>query len=80
MDYEMLLAAVLIGLLLFFSLDFDKHYGSVFHDAARQPFARFLAGMAVAVIAAINPLLAMVALTVVFFWMADVHLLSSVAL
>ena len=76
----MLLAAILIGLLLFFSLDFNKHYGSVFHDAARQPFARFLAGLSVAIIAAINPLLAMVALTVVFFWMADVHLLSSVAL
>ena len=80
MDYEMLLAAILIGLLLFFSLDFNKHYGSVFHDAARQPFARFLAGLSVAIIAAINPLLAMVAFTVVFFWMADVHLLSSVAL
>ena len=77
MDYEMLLAAILIGLLLFFSLDFDKHYGSVFHDAARQPFARFLAGLAVTVIAAVNPLLAMVALSVVFFWTADVHLLSS---
>ena len=80
MDYEMLIAAVLIGLLLFFSLDFDKHYGSVFHDAARQPFARFTAGLAVCILAALNPSLAVVGLTVVFFWIADVHLLSSFAL
>jgi hypothetical protein len=80
MDYEMLLAALLMGLLVFFSLDFDKHYASMFRDSAHQPFARFLAGLAVCVIASINPFLAITGLMIVFFWIADVHLLSSFVL
>ena len=77
MDYETLGAVVLVGLLLFVSLDFDKHYVGAAHDAARHPFARFLAGMTVCLIAAVHPTLAALALTVVFFWIADVNLLSS---
>ncbi len=80
MDYEMLLAALLMGLLVFFSLDFDKHYSSMFRDTAHQPFARFLAGLVVCIIASMNPFLAMIGLMIVFFWIADVHLLSSFVL
>lgn len=77
MEYETVVAALLVGLLVFFSLDFDKHYANGIHDAARHPFARFLAGLAVTVLAATNPALASLALVVVFFWIADVNLLSS---
>jgi hypothetical protein len=68
---------VLVALLVFFSLDFDKLYGSGFHEAARHPFARFLGGLGVSYLAALNPLLGGLSLLVVFFWIADVNLLSS---
>jgi hypothetical protein len=77
MDYESVIAAILVALLVFFSLDFDKHYADGIHDAARHPFARFVAGLGVAILAARNPALASLALVVVFFWIADVNLLSS---
>jgi len=76
----MYLGVILMGLLVFFSLDFDKHYGSIFHDIAHQPFARFLAGLSICILASINPFLAVIGLMIVFFWIADVHLLSSFAL
>lgn len=80
MEYESLLAAVFIGFILYFSLDFDKQYGNGFHDLARHPFARFLAGSMVVYVASLNPKLAILALLVVFFWIADVNLLSSFSL
>ena len=77
MDYETVVAVLLVGLVLFFSLDFDKYYGNGFHDAARHPFYRFIAGICVVYMASINPILAVLGLIVTFFWIADVHLLSS---
>jgi hypothetical protein len=77
MDYESFIAVALVILLLLFSLDFDRHYGNGFQQAARHPFYRFFAGLLVVYLATINPLLAILALVVVFFWIADVHLLSS---
>lgn len=77
MEYDTLVSAALIAVLLYFSLDFDKHYSPMFHGAARHPFMRFLAGIVVTLIAAQNPMLAAIALIIVFFWIADIHLLSS---
>lgn len=77
MEYETPIAVVLVALLVFFSLDFDKLYGSGFHEAARHPFARFLGGLGVTLLASLNPILGALSLVVVFFWIADVNLLSS---
>jgi hypothetical protein len=77
MEYETVLTVALIGCVVYFSLDFDKIYGNGFHDAARHPFARFLAGLCVLYLAEENPKLAILALLIVFFWIADVNLLSS---
>jgi hypothetical protein len=77
MEYETIMTVVLCGLIVYFSLDFEKTYATGFHEAARHPFARFLAGMGVAYIANENPKLAVLALITVFFWIADVNLLSS---
>ena len=80
MDFETIIAVLLMGLLVFFSLDFDRHYSAGIHNAARHPFLRFLAGLGVIFIAHHNPQLAVLALIVVFLWIADVNLLSSFAL
>ena len=73
----MILAVLLTGFLFYFSMDFNKPYGYGFHDAALHPAARFLAGLLVVYTAQSYPLLASILLMVVFFWIADVNLLSS---
>jgi hypothetical protein len=80
MDYESMLGVFLVALIVFFSLEFDKSYVPALHNAARHPLARFLAGLGVVYAASVNPLLAILSLIVVFFWIADVNLLSSFAL
>ena len=80
MDLETVVALLFVGVLVYFSLDFDKHYSEAFHKAARHPFLRFLAGICITLIASYNLILAAVALIVVFFWIADIHLLSSLKL
>ena len=79
-DIHTLLTIVLVILVIVFSLRFDRPYATVFHDAARHPFARFVAGLGVVGLAAYDPVLAVLALIIVFFWIADVNLLSSFAL
>ena len=79
MDYETIAAAILVAVLVFFSIDFHKYYTTEFQEAARNPMLRFLAGLLIVWIASINPILAAIALTIVFFWIADVHLLSSIS-
>jgi hypothetical protein len=79
-DSESLLGVVLVALIVFFSLEFDKSYIPAFHNAARHPFARFLAGVGVVYLADKNPMLAVLMFIVVFFWIADVNLLSSFTL
>ena len=79
-DLETLVALLFVGVMVYFSLDFDKHYNELFHNAARHPFMRFIAGMAIAVMSLHNPMLSAIALIVVFFWIADIHLLSSLKL
>jgi hypothetical protein len=79
-DYKSLLGVILVALIVFFSLEFDKSYVPALHNAARHPFARFVAGLGVVYLAEVDPLLAVLSLVVVFFWIADVNLLSSFAL
>jgi hypothetical protein len=50
------------------------------HESARHPFARFLAGLGIALLATLNPIHSVLALMIVFFWIADVNLLSSIKL
>ena len=47
MDLETILAIGLVGLFVYFSIDFKKHYTTEFHEAARNPFYKFLAGACV---------------------------------
>jgi hypothetical protein len=80
MDTNTLVAVVLVSLLVVFSLHFDKPYAPALHEAARHPFARFVAGLGIVALSAHDPLLAVLGLVVVFFWIADVNLLSSFSL
>lgn len=77
---ETQIGVLLVALLVFFSLDFDKAYFPSLHNAARHPLARLAGGAVVVFLAEKDPLLAILALIVVFFWIADVNLLSSFSL
>ena len=80
MNTETIVAVVLVGLVLFFSLDFDKKYAPKLHDYALHPFARFLSGLVVVGASTMNPIIASLALIAVFFWIADVNLMKSYSL
>jgi uncharacterized membrane protein len=80
MNSEFALLVVLFLLLIFFSVDFKKHYTKELHEAARNPFLRFLSGLVVVFIASFNPILASIVLSIVFFWIANVNLLSTIVL
>lgn len=71
------LGILLCILFVYIVLDLDKLHGSFVHNAARHPFARFLAGLFVVLVARLNPAYGMFALGIVFLWIADVNLLSS---
>ncbi len=77
---DIVLGVILVALLVGFSLEFKKPYAHGIHSAARHPALRFLAGAAVVTLGARHPMLGLLALLVVFFWVADVHLLSSFSL
>jgi hypothetical protein len=70
-----------IGLLVVIgcvSLRFELPYGYGLEAAARHPAARFVAGAAIVALSLRHPVLATLALVATFFWIADVHLLSSI--
>lgn len=77
MDYGTIVAIGLTAFLIYFSLDFDRHYSFGFHNAALHPAARFVAGLSLAYIAQTHQLLASVLFVIVFFWIADVNLLAT---
>ena len=80
MDPNAVCIFILLCLFIYFSIDFHKHYSKEFHEAARNPFYRFLGGLIVLYFATINPIIASVMLSVIFFWIADVNLLSTIVL
>jgi len=71
------LCVALLAVIGFASLRFESPYYYGFEVAARHPAARFAAGAAIVALSLRHPLLAGLALIVAFFWIADVHLLSS---
>lgn len=70
------LATTLIILLLFFSTNMDRKYSPRLHAAGKHPFVRLLSGCAIVYAATIDPLVAMLLLLVVFFWIGDIHIMN----
>jgi len=74
---DVILCIGLLALVSLVSLRFELPYGYGLDVAARHPAARFVAGAAVVALSLRHPVLAVLGLVAVFFWIADVHLLSS---
>jgi hypothetical protein len=67
---------VFVACIVFFSLDFQKPYAPWIRRAAHNPIARLAAGLILLALGYVEPALAVLWLIIVFFWVADVTLLS----
>jgi len=74
---DAIIAVALLCVIGYFSLRFDLPYAYGLEAAARHPAARFVAGAIVVGLSLRHPVLAVLALIAAFFWIADVHLLST---
>jgi hypothetical protein len=73
---ELSIGAVLLVILLTISLPMEVEYHDAVRRAAYSPAARLAAITIVVGLAFFNTLLAMLGVLIVFFWLADIHLLT----
>ncbi len=73
------LAAILICMLIYISLPFEKRYGTHLTEMAHNPAARFLGGFGLLLLANMDPILGGLGFLLLFLWIADIQLLSSVS-
>jgi hypothetical protein len=78
--FRWILGGVLFACLLLVSLPFERRYAKHLQEAAQHPGIEFLAGIALLVLASYDVLLASLGLLLLFLWIADVQLLSSISL
>jgi hypothetical protein len=78
MGGKLVLGTILLACLFLVSFPFEQRYGKYMHESAHNPGIQFLAGLGLVSLATIDPLLGGLALLVIFLWIADVQLLSSV--
>lgn len=83
--YRMIETTAVLGILLLaclfvVSFPFEAHYARQVQTWAHHPAARFAAGCALVGFAWLDPLLGALAFLVLFLWIADIQLLSSIKL
>ncbi len=78
MDAKFILGAMLLVCLFLISFPFEKRYMKFIQEYAHHPGARFIAGILLLLLASVDPILGGLAFLVIFLWIADVQLLSSV--
>lgn len=77
---QLIIAIILIACIILFSLDFEKPYTHKLHELAHHSLTKLIAGLLIVFLADMNPILAILFLIVIFFWFADVNLLSAIKL
>lgn len=75
-NFESIVGFFLVMFLLTFSLHIDVPYYNSLRKAAYNPFMRLLAITFAVILASFNPILGILASLTIFFWIADVNLLS----
>ncbi len=78
MEGKFILGAILLLCLFMVSFPFEQRYTKLIQEGADHPGMQFLSGLALVSIATMDPLLGGLALLVIFLWIADVQLLSSI--
>jgi hypothetical protein len=80
MDAKSLLGAVLLVCIILVSIPFEKRYTHKLNELAHNPAARFFSGLLLVALATYDIILGSLAFLVVFFWFADIDLVSSLKL
>jgi hypothetical protein len=73
---EVSIGLVLVLVLMTISLPMEVTYHDAVRRAAYIPMARLAALSAVVGLAVVSPILAMLGVLIVFFWLADIQLLT----
>jgi heme/copper-type cytochrome/quinol oxidase subunit 4 len=73
---ELTIGFAFVIILLTISLPMDVEYHETLRNAAYIPVVRLAAITAVVALAFYSPLLAMLGVLIVFFWLADIQLLT----
>lgn len=77
MDFKVVIGVVLLLGLFMVSVPFEQQYSPLLTSLVHQPVARFLAAVGVLLVSSIDATLGALAMMVLFFWIADIQLLSS---
>jgi len=73
---ELSIGLLLVLILFTISLPMEVEYQESIRRAAYSPAARLAAIATVVALAFYSPLLALLGILIVFFWLADIHLLT----
>ncbi len=80
MDVQLLVGILLLVCVFLVSIPFEKRYGNIISSLAHEPAVRLVGGAGLLWAASVNPALAGLVLVVLFLWIADIQLLSSLRL
>ena len=76
-EYKTILAGILMVILFLISIPFEKKYNPFISSLAQEPATRLFAGLIVLYLAYEDIVLGAIAFIILFLWMSDIHLLSS---
>lgn len=79
-DAQLLVGLILLVCVFLISIPFEKRYAHTLSSLAHEPVVRVLGGAGLLWAASVNPALAGLVLVVLFLWIADIQLLSSLRL
>jgi hypothetical protein len=80
LDSKIILSILLLVALFLVSIPFEAEYAKEFQILAHNPAARFIAGCILVWLSSIDASLGGLAFLVLFLWIADIQLLSSIKL
>lgn len=75
---EMGLVLLLGWVVVWLSFPFEQHYDESLRAYSREPIFRILLGLLLMMISAYSVPVALLTFLILFFWIADIHLVSTV--
>jgi hypothetical protein len=80
MDGKDIIGILLIIIILMALMPYEKRYSKALNSLAQNPATRFIASILVLYLTAYNTVLGALGFIVLFLWVSDIHLLSSLKL
>ena len=75
---ELGLILILGWVIVWLTFPFEQHYDEMMRSYSREPIFRILLGLLLMLISAYSVPVALLSFLVLFFWIADIHLVSTV--